>query len=733
VSYHQWVLGWDLFAVGLAAVFAGGSVVLAGELTVVPFWDGETATTPDGPLVNRYGGASPNQFRTSVSRTTSTVHSGTGGYRIDTVGSIPAGSFGFFQPALTGSTPSSAYGVGRDISRFEASDFWLKNDTGSPFTLKFEIKDYRDSGSHLAYRTYSVPSSSGWQQYSAPLDLADPDWTVVGSPDLGRARYLAFVLEANQGQAINGSLYLDDMVFVEPGGPIDVQAAPLDVLAERIARRQWDGLWGSRNRTNGLIPAGSTTATVGALNATSAVLKMLPGAVGRGWVNQSDADAYVTQLVGAFNTIMDAAVYVPPRYFDSVTLAPVWAQEESSVDAAFMALALHQYKSLATTSAAMQTSIQDLVDRFNFAAFSDMQQPTTGWKLAYQYGSGQFTAGTYDGYSGEPWLISLAAQLAETNRIDIATHWNSAVFRQQESLVDADNAHLVHSFPEWRAPFLQWLLPLFVDVSQRGIDTYPDRTLASNPLRNAVRYQEEVDAYFASLGRALFLQPDAGSNGPGTAYNQYSAYDDHGEPELFMPWSVAFSLLGDPAAAEAALRNHLDRGLQGPLGLSDSVHWATGAADPNHVTARHDFWNTALSTMALLEYLFQDNAFFTALPEVAAALDQVFFPLGDMDFDDDVDFDDIDDFVLGLTNGALYENQYLVPADTHGDLDLDGDIDFDDIDDFVAILANPLDAAAGQRVPEPASVVLFVLAALAAGFGRQEKKWRTAPPGRSAP
>jgi hypothetical protein len=45
------------------------------------------------------------------------------------------------------------------------------------------------------------------------------------------------------------------------------------------------------------------------------------------------------------------------------------------------------------------------------------------------------------------------------------------------------------------------------------------------------------------------------------------------------------------------------------------------------VTARHDFWNTGLSTMALLEWLDGEarlSKAFAAEPEVRAALDRVF-------------------------------------------------------------------------------------------------------------
>ena len=47
------------------------------------------------------------------------------------------------------------------------------------------------------------------------------------------------------------------------------------------------------------------------------------------------------------------------------------------------------------------------------------------------------------------------------------------------------------------------------------------------------------------------------------------------------------------------------------------------------MTARHDFWNTALATMAFLEWLDGDRRLsksFASLPEVPSALDRVFRP-----------------------------------------------------------------------------------------------------------
>jgi hypothetical protein len=79
-----------------------------------------------------------------------------------------------------------------------------------------------------------------------------------------------------------------------------------------------------------------------------------------------------------------------------------------------------------------------------------------------------------------------------------------------------------------------------------------------------------------------------------------------------------------------------------------------------------------------------------------------------MDCDGDVDFDDIDPFVLGLNNPAQYELDFGVPPKAKGDMDGDGDFDFDDIPGFVQVLQGGT-----QSIPEPSSIALAGLAALA--------------------
>ena len=586
---------WPARAAGLVALLAlalgaalPAAVAQSGDVTQVPLWDGETVDPTSGALLNRFGGNPVQGIHATVSSTTSVVRSGAGAFRVDTNQPIPPGGFDFIGIALTGFGPTSSYVDTRDLTPFAALDLWLRNETGSAFTLALEVKDYRDSNLHRARRSYLVSSVAVWTLVHAPLDLGS-GWVVDGDPDLSRAKVVALVIQADQGQTVGGSVYLDDVTLVEPGGPVDPMTAPIEELEERIAHRQLAGLWGARDRTTGLVPSISSYADVCATNALAALVKLMPGAISRGWVARSDADQWLTTVVATLGTLMDSAMYLPPRYVDRVTLEPAWTDEESSVDAAFLYLALYQYRSDPGVDPSLRAAVDQLLDRFDFSVFAT----PGGWSMAYHESTGQF-AGPYDGYSGEPWLISLAAHLSSTHHVGVETLYHSATLRVRDFLVDPARAHLVHASDEFRAPFLQWLLPLFVDVSDRGPDSYPDATLACNPFDNAVLYQLEVDARRALLGRALLLQPDAGDDGTGGFYRQFSCYNDFGHPDLFMPWSAALIFPADPEAAAAALRNHLAHGLHGPLGLSDSVDWLTGAptraASPAATTSGTSPW-----------------------------------------------------------------------------------------------------------------------------------------------
>jgi len=61
---------------------------------------------------------------------------------------------------------------------------------------------------------------------------------------------------------------------------------------------------------------------------------------------------------------------------------------------------------------------------------------------------------------------------------------------------------------------------------------------------------------------------------------------------------------------------------------------------------------------------------------------------GDLDCDGDVDFDDINPFVLALSGETAYLAQYPTCYWLNADCDGDGDVDFDDINPFVNLLGN---------------------------------------------
>lgn len=100
---------------------------------------------------------------------------------------------------------------------------------------------------------------------------------------------------------------------------------------------------------------------------------------------------------------------------------------------------------------------------------------------------------------------------------------------------------------------------------------------------------------------------------------------------------------------------------------------------------------------------------------------------GDMDFDGDVDMDDIEGFVQGLRDASAYEERRGVPPSANGDMDGDLDFDYDDIPGFALLFnaataagdvtsrsqgpnaeefdTSPVGAAGIDRAPQPAETI----------------------------
>lgn len=699
---------WRLLAAALLLVC--GHAVLARDIAVVPLLNGER----DG-LNSTWGGEFNTLNMNGISLETNIVRSGNASYKAD-LGNLAPNTLSFLQTFSSERTGNDALRQTRDLTRFERFDGYIRNDSNTSLNIRMELKDYRDSNSHRASKTFTIPNGGTWTPISTSLDLSD-GWTVQGSPDLERTYISSFVI--NQPTAISGSYYFDDFSLIEAGGSIDSQTAGIETIVERLAERHFSGLWYGRNRTTGLIYNHKDDVGIAAMNTTGGTLWLLPKAVERGWVSQTDADTWVAQLANSLDTNLDQTSFVPSRFIHPVTASIAGGgNEESSIDASFIALALHNYKQQPTTSPDLAAQIDAVQNRFQLDAFA----VPNGFRLAY-FPASSFTANTYNGYTNEGKVISLAAEVSDSHQVPLEDLWNSDTARSRNFLVNPKDSHLTHSLSQFRAPFEQALLNLFIDTSQRGADNYPNRNLATNPWQNFVRYQREVAAKLDELGRKNLFQPDAASGAPFSAYHQYSLYNDQGQPDLFMPWSVAFALLAGTDGAEQALRALLDvDGVMGTLGFADSVRWNTGEAEPYFVSNSGDNWNTVLSTMAMMEWLDRfegrqsGSEFFASLSEVDTALDEVFLS-GDYDGNGVVNGDDY----------ALWQNALNSTAFHAADGNSDGHVSLADYTvwrDHLGAVSLSFASESPSPVPEPTGWALLGTAVFAAPARRVYRDFR---------
>ena len=88
---------------------------------------------------------------------------------------------------------------------------------------------------------------------------------------------------------------------------------------------------------------------------------------------------------------------------------------------------------------------------------------------------------------------------------------------------------------------------------------------------------------------------------------------------------------------------------------------------------------------------------------------------GDMDADASVTSDDINPFVLALTDPTAYQAIYGLGMEPVGDCDESGGFNSDDIAPFVALLTS------SQAVPEPAGLLALAVGACLALVRRKRR------------
>ena len=176
----------------------------AVDISKVPLWDGETVDcriTENNRLSNRFGGNTISRANLPIFHTSSTVHSGDGGFEL--TANIAATDYGFAGMSLTGFGPTDSYFDTRDLTHFQELELWLKNETGESFDFDVEVKDYRDINNHRAIRTYPINGGNSWQKLSATLPCtASNGWAVIGAPDFSRTKLILFVVKNLTGSHI---------------------------------------------------------------------------------------------------------------------------------------------------------------------------------------------------------------------------------------------------------------------------------------------------------------------------------------------------------------------------------------------------------------------------------------------------------------------------------------------------------------------------------------------------
>jgi hypothetical protein len=241
--------------------------------------------------------------------------------------------------------------------------------------------------------------------------------------------------------------------------------------------------------------------------------------------------------------------------------------------------------------------------------------------------------------------------------------------------------------------------------------------------------------YFSLTRQSPSLQVLPGHQFPSGAHLYFNANDRGRSPtQLYAAFFELGLVQGDDIDALIVL----DAGTPGIFDTGDRILFSLDRLSPSRNTIPGHSAEGAAADVFMVEFGFPPTTLAQAAQlGLGATLDNIdaldLFPCddayscallhgiqsnrGDLNCDHAVDFDDINAFVLAISDPSLYATLFPYCNWYNGDCDCDGDVDFDDINGFVACLAGdcpcPVPPPANDRcadaqaIAEPYPVTVF--------------------------
>jgi hypothetical protein len=187
-----------------------------------------------------------------------------------------------------------------DLSDMGEFRFWVKgkdNTIGAntTFWVRFADRDW-----HMGF--YTVTGVTGdWQEEVINIETMRlaPGWQDI---DWKQMREITVIFENNRGGSgrvadpLTGTLYLDDLAFVD----VHTSVATDDEFLDLLERRSFQYFWEYADPTTGLVRETATQPAMSSIAAVGFGLTLMCPAVERGWVSHEEAYTRVLTILDSF-------------------------------------------------------------------------------------------------------------------------------------------------------------------------------------------------------------------------------------------------------------------------------------------------------------------------------------------------------------------------------------------------------------------------------------------------